>query len=385
MKPFYALFVTFALSFFSYQLAAQQPIKVAVFAPLYIDSAFDYDDYKLGIKNLPKYILPGLDFYNGVMMAVDSLKTEDKTVEVLFYDSKGNESIYSIIRKPEFENISMIIASFNNRNDVKPLADIALHRNIPLISSTYPNDGGVTENPFFVLLNTSLTTHIQEIHKYIQRNHATTNIIYAKRSGGLEDMLFSIFSNTNKTTAALPLTFKTIDLYDEFLAKDLVMQLDSTKQNLVICGSLNEAFGVNIVKALSANKNYVTTAVGMPTWDGLKELDRNNCSGINLVYTTSYNFPRNLPIIKSITHTYQSKLNARPSDMFFKGYESMYHFTSLLVAHPTDIVNYLSDKAFKVSNDFSIEPLKSKTDTSKVDYLENKKIYFIRKIDGIYK
>ena len=135
MKSFYVLFVAFAFLFVTQQVFAQQPIKVAVFAPIYIDSAFDYGDYKLGNKNLPKYMLPGLDFYNGVIMAVDSLKTEGKDVEVLFYDSKGSESIYTIIRKPEFENISMIIASFNNRNDVKPLADIALHRNIPLISA----------------------------------------------------------------------------------------------------------------------------------------------------------------------------------------------------------------------------------------------------------
>ncbi|MBC7651937.1 MAG: hypothetical protein H7101_09315, partial [Deinococcales bacterium] len=175
------------------------------------------------------------------------------------------------------------------------------------------------------------------------------------------------------------------DLYDDFSANDVVLQLDSTKQNLIICGSLNETFGINIVKALSANKNYVTTAVGMPTWDGLKELDKNNCGGINLVYSTSYNYPRNLPIIKNITQAYTRKLNARPSDMFFKGFESMYHFTSLLIAHRTNITNYLSDKAFRVSNDFVIEPLKSKTDPTKVDYLENKKIYFIRKIDGIYK
>ena len=224
MKPFYNLFVIVAFLFFSHQVAAQQPIKVAVFAPIYIDSAFDYGDYKLGNKNLPKYMLPGLDFYNGVMMAVDSLKTEGKDVEVLFYDSKGSESIYTIIRKPEFENISMIIASFNNRNDVKPLADIALHRNIPLISSTYPNDGGVTDNPFFVLLNTSLTTHIQEIYKYVQRNHPTANIVYVKRSGALEDMMFSMFSHANKLTASLSLKFKTINLYDDFLPKDLALQ-----------------------------------------------------------------------------------------------------------------------------------------------------------------
>ncbi|HEX6915966.1 MAG TPA: hypothetical protein VF145_12035, partial [Chitinophagaceae bacterium] len=44
-------------------------VKVAVLIPLYLDSAFHGTTYKLGNSNIPKYILPGLDFYNGVMMA----------------------------------------------------------------------------------------------------------------------------------------------------------------------------------------------------------------------------------------------------------------------------------------------------------------------------
>ncbi|MDI9365513.1 MAG: hypothetical protein QM541_11215 [Flavobacterium sp.] len=381
---FYCVF-TFLFSLFSFHVQAQQPLKVAVFAPIYTDSAFDGSNYKLGNNSLPKAILPGLEFYNGVMLAVDSLKAEGKSVEVLFYDSKGSESIYTIIRKPEFENIAMIIACFNNRNDVNPLADIALHRNIPIISATFPNDGGVTNNPFFVLINTALKTHIEEIHKYVQRNNSTNNIVYVKRKGTLEDMLFSIFWASNKKTASLPLKFKTIELNDNFTAENLNSQLDSIQQNLVICGSLNETFGINVVKSISSNKNYAATVVGMPTWDGLKELDKSDCNGVTLVYTTSYNFPRNSPIITNISQAYKNKFFARPSDMVLKGYESMYHFTSLLLAHPTDVINHLSDKAFKITNDFIIEPQTSATDSSKINYLENKKIYLIKKLNGMYK
>ena len=116
MKPLQYIFLFF-FSFFTIHLNAQEPLKIAVFAPIYLDTAFNGDNYKLNY-NLPKYILPGLEFYNGAMMAVDSLKTEGKELEILFYDSKGSESIYTIIRKPEFQNIGMIIACFNNRNDV---------------------------------------------------------------------------------------------------------------------------------------------------------------------------------------------------------------------------------------------------------------------------
>lgn len=51
-------------------------VRIAVVAPFYLDSAFNNYEYKLGNLNISKYFLTGLEFYNGVMMAVDSLQKE---------------------------------------------------------------------------------------------------------------------------------------------------------------------------------------------------------------------------------------------------------------------------------------------------------------------
>ena len=379
---FLSLFIV--ILFPALQLKAQQRLKVAVFAPIYLDSAFIGDDYKLGNANLPKNMLPGLDFYNGVMMAVDSLQAEGRDIDVLFYDSKGSESIYTIIRKPEFQGVNMIISAFNNRQDIKPLADIAQNRNIPLISSTYPNDGGVTNNPYFIMINTSLKTHVEDIYKYIQKNLSTSHIVYVKRKGQLEDLVQYYFREGGKTTAGVPLIYQTIDLPEPFTPQTLFNNLDSTLNNTIVCGSLNEPFGVKLVKTLAANKQYDCTVLGMPTWDGLKELDGYDCNGVNLIYTTPYNFIRTQPLAVNLSTNYKSQLNSRPSDMFFKGYESMYHFTSLLIKHPTDIMRFLSSKEFKLFNDFVIEPTQNGSDQP-IQYLENKKLYFIKKFNGVTK
>src|SRR6476646_3690632 len=70
------------------QTDTTKPLRICVLAPLYIDSAFDGYTYKLGTTNIPKYILPGLEFYNGVMMAVDHLQKENVNVEVWVHDTK---------------------------------------------------------------------------------------------------------------------------------------------------------------------------------------------------------------------------------------------------------------------------------------------------------
>ncbi len=363
---------------------AQQRLKVAVFAPVYMDSAFKGADYKLGLSNLPKNMLPGLDFYNGVMMAVDSLQSEDKNLDVLFYDSKGSESIYTIIRKPEFAGVNLIIAAFNNRQDIAPLAEIAQHRNIPLISSTYPNDGGVINNPYFVMINSSLKTHVEQIYKYVQKNFSSTHITYVKRKGQLEDLVQYYFRGAGKASSAAPFVYQTVDLNEPFTTQSLLSSLDSTSENTIICGSLNEAFGIKLVKTFAANGNYNCTVVGMPTWDGLKDLDGSDCNGVNIIYTTPYNFVRTQSTAVTLSSNYKTQLNGRPSDMFFKGYESMYHFCSLLIKHPKDIMEHLSEREPKLFNDFIIEPVKNGSDQS-IQYLENKKIYFIKKTNGVTK
>src|SRR4051812_9820934 len=56
--------------------------KVAIFVPLYLDSAFDASNSYRYDKSFPKFINPGLEFYEGVQLALDSLEKEDARLEV---------------------------------------------------------------------------------------------------------------------------------------------------------------------------------------------------------------------------------------------------------------------------------------------------------------
>ena len=363
--------------------AQEATTKIAVFAPLYLDSAFNGNNFKLGNTNLPKFLLPGLEFYNGVMMAIDSLNAEGVNAEVLIYDSKQSElAIQEILSKPELEGVSLIIASFNNRNEIKALAVFALSRNIALISETYPNDGGVTENPYFILVNSTLRTHIDALYKYLQRFHSTDNLIWIKRKGALEDMIQSFFTELQKKTPSLALRIKTVEMVDSLNQQTLLTSLDSNRNNVLICGSLNEPFGTAIVKTLADNKDYKGTVIGMPTWDGFKDLAKPEYKGIEIIYSSPYHFPRTDKIAISISNKYRNKFQARPSDQVFKGFESMYHFSKLLIKHKEAFLNNLSNKSFKVFNEFDIQPIRFKRDNPIPDYLENKKIYILKKLDG---
>jgi ABC-type branched-subunit amino acid transport system substrate-binding protein len=357
------------------------PLKVAVFAPVYLDTAFNGNNYLLGNNNLPKVVLPGLDFYNGIQLAIDSLNAEGQSLTVLFFDSKSNtQSVQEILQSNEMQDVAMIIASFNNRSDIKTLADFALQKQIPLISMTYPNDGGVKANPFFALVNPTLTTHVEGIFKYLQKNHPTDPIIYIRKTGALEDMIEGLFQDLNKKTPALPLKIRTVTATDSTNIASFNAIMDSTKTNIIFCGSLNENFGINLVKSAASNKSYKSILVGMPTWDGIKDLGK----GTEIVYSTPFNYNRIDKVAQQLNQNYRNKVAGRPSDMVFKGFEALYHFGKLLIKHQNNIINQLSDNSFKLFNEFDFVPIKAKGETIPT-YLENKRIYFVKKTDGVIK
>ncbi len=393
MKQTFSFCIAICLSVFFCSATprdSSKTVKVAIFTPLYIDSAFDGASYKLGNNFLPKNMIAGLDFYNGVMLAIDSLKTEGTNLEVQIYDTKSKtETLSKILLKPELQNASLMIAAFNNRTEIKPLADFAKQKQIPLLSATFPNDGGVTDNPYFLLVNSTLRTHCEGIYKYLQKYHATGNLVFFTRKGPVEKMVMSIFSDMSVNTPAIPLKYKTVELTDSFTYKQMVSYLDSTKQNIVICGTPNEAFGLRMVKGLVTYKNYPSVAIGMPTWDGIKDISKPGSvegKGLEIVYSSPYYFNRSDKAYISFLKKYQSKFFAKPNDWALKGFESMYHFSKLLLKHGSYFLGNLNDKEFRVFNEFDFDVVET-SDPSKLapDYLENKKLYFIKKQDGAVK
>ncbi len=187
-----------------------KPVKVAVFIPLYADDVFNGTSYILDKSNLPKNVLPGLEFYNGVMMAVDSLNAEGAKVEISIYDSKQtSRPLATLLRSAEFSNVGLIIAAITNPAELKLFSDQALTKNIPIISATYPNYVGVMANPFFVLLNSSFQGHLQGLFKHMQRYYSSQNIIAVSKKGGpAEDYVKTYISSLNKNTRSVPLKIK---------------------------------------------------------------------------------------------------------------------------------------------------------------------------------
>ena len=365
-----ALFVLLLSSFYKtnaqYNSSLQERKTIIVFIPLEIDGAFNGTDYILGNNNLPKTMLPGLDFYNGVLMAVDSLKKSSATFDIRIIDTKQkNNSLTTLLTDSSLQKPTLIISAVTNKADTKLIADFALAQQSPMVSAVFPNDAGVTNNPFFTVLNPTLKTQCEAIYNYIQTNFSKNTILYLKKKGATEDYIQNIIVDSNSKTSK---SFLNIDVTDSISFADIAPYLDSTKQNILLCGSLKESFGYSIVKLLNDNPAYKSTIIGMPTWDGEKSF---NVTNVEIIYASPFYFNGNEKLLKQLTAAYKLKYLGRPSDQFFKGFESMLYFTNGLLSKPTPVFNSIK-----------IMPVYNEDNKSQVDYFENKNLYFFRKQNG---
>lgn len=360
--------------------------KIAIFAPLYLDSAFDEtNEYRFAKNVFPKYINPGLEFYEGAQLALDSLEKELAPLEVYVYDTRSSsETLAQQLNKPEMNEVELIIthcASF----EIKQFAEAGAKRNIPVINVNLPNDGGVTNNPFYVVLNPTLRTQCEGIYKHLQKYYAVSPVVVFRKKGALEDRIKTYFDDFTRNTTTHTLNFKYVELTDSFTINQLKPYLDTLTQTTCVAGSLDENFGKRLVQQLAALKKqkYLNTIIGMPTWDGIN-FTKPEFKGAEITYSTPFYNPKTDKVSMSITNYFNKVMFARPSDMVFRGYEITWKYARLLMQYGKDLASNLSNKQNKVFTDLDIEPVISKQSMT-LDYFENKKLYFVKSQDGVLK
>jgi hypothetical protein len=380
------LFVTGASRAFA-QTHDSLKYHVAVFLPLYLDSAYDASGNYRFDQNFPKYLNPGLEFYEGLELAMDSLRKKNTALEITVYDTRSTKkSIQQMVEEPEFSKIQLILG-YVNATDLYELANAAKNREIPFINVNFPNDAAVSANPEFVILNSTLRAHCEALYKFIQRNWATANIFYVRRSLRDDDRLRSYFAEIEKNTSSVPLRMKFVNIDNTQDIRQVTSLMDSNSKTVVLIGSLDENFGKAIcAKLAQLAKSYPMKILGMPTWDAISDFNTPAYADLEIYYTTPFYINSADSLVSQIQQYYKSRFYSRPSDMVYRGYETTLHFGQLLEEHKGQLDGSVGERKFRVFNDFDIQPVFSQStqpgQSPTLRYLENKKLYFLKKVNG---
>lgn len=389
-KKFITAFVLLITGFCATDLYAQVDTikkaphyKVGIFAPLYLDSVFTKNTFRYR-QNIPRLIAPALDFVNGAQLALDSLQAGNDFIDASIYDTKSyKESVPDLIRNKKLDSLQLIIGSVKDAEYMQ-LAAFALQKNIPFISVTYPNDAGITANPFLVIMNSTLKAHCDAIYAYILQNHGTDKIYLCRQKGAQEDMVTGYFKSINEQDGKKLLPIEILDMEGNVNSSFLKSKLDSNRKSILIAASLDETFAYAIAKAgFELHKTYPLTLIGMPNWDNFSELyDKKKTPNFPVYYTTPYYNDKKDDFSRAVNAAYKRKFKGKAGDMVFKGYESVYMFTKLLAKNPVGFMNRINDRDVKVFCDYNFKAVRLTEDFAVPDYFENKHLYLVKILNG---
>lgn len=357
--------------------------NVAVFAPLYLDSVFA-TSLDIPGRTMPRYVLPGLEFYEGVQLALDSLEKQGVQLNVQVFDNKarGND-VPTVIRNRQLDAADLIIGAVSTP-ELKPLSDFAREKQINLVSATFPNDGGISENPFLLISNSTLRSHVEAIQDYVQKGFANKNILVIRRGSSFEA---SIAGNIKAAYERMRYDKKSrireVVWSDATTDAQLTQYLLADRPNICIITALDEAGAKSILRKLAMHKaTYPLHVFGMPTWDVMK-FKEPEFEGLTLYYSSPYYNDKTDVFSRYISEYFKRVYKSRPSDMAFKGFEQTWYFIKLLTQDGVYFNKDLNKPGNRVYTSFNFQPVYLDEEKDEVPaYFENKNIYIIQKGDS---
>lgn len=362
-------------------MPVQKTYKVAILAPLYLDSVFENGSLK-NDKSIPRFVMPGVDFVQGAMIALDTIQMNGKKVEARIFDSKSEKTpVTTLIRNRQLDGMDLIIGSVRNP-EYSYLAQFAVRNNIPFVSATYPNDGGIKKNPNLFIVNPTLKAHVDGIFSFLLQRHGTDNIYLVKQKN--DHRIENYFKAANSIDGKTLLKINTISLDSSISTYGLRNRIDTSKQVVIIGASLDETFSVKLADAIyPIQKNTPVFFMGMPNWDGFRSFYQKDAYTDFPIYFTSphYDGQKNA-YSEFLTDHYFQKYRAKPTDMAYKGFETTYYFTNILLNHNDNFIDNVNKDRYAPFHKFNFRPVFSNSADTIPDYYENQHLFVIKILNG---
>lgn len=128
-----------------------------------------------------------VEYYEGFLMAVDSLKEKGVSVDLFTYDTRNDDaSVKAILAKSEMKDMDIIFGPAYP-DQVKQVAGFAKKNNIRLVIPFTSKGNEVFNNPSIYQINTPQSYLYSEVYEHFCRKFTNANVIFLDPQDGDKD------------------------------------------------------------------------------------------------------------------------------------------------------------------------------------------------------
>lgn len=308
-------------------------VKVALLLPF---SAKDYPVFvDTLVEKMPVQISARseqfISFYEGVLLAVDSLKNQGYKVNLKVFDTERSaEKMYTMVDEIDRFHPDLIIGPVYG-SVYKALMDDLTNKNIPVIYPLSSRSEEFGVYPDFIQVNPSMKALTVAMSDWLREEAEEANLVCLNLTGNevshsdLEDIrLFKEYMHRigsmnfyDWNTSAVPLD-------------GLRLQLLPDRENIIILPTTKEAEVSKILPVLSAlTDGYRITVVGFLEWQAFTSVDHETYFKLNTkIFTYSYVDNTTEPA-KRFALKYRKYFYTEPNNLAYKAFDMSLYFIEL--------------------------------------------------------
>jgi hypothetical protein len=333
--------------------------RVALMIPLYLEQVAD----TLWADNLDPSKINDLapfrfiQYYQGFMLAADSLRQKGLNVEIYIYDVDQQVSKLSIVlQKPELKKMDLIVGPFF-KGSFSHAAEFARENKIPIINPLSARPDILQGNPYVFKLLPSVESQPALVAELVKREYSDHKIIFyvankIQNSELIGQFIQAIEQNDKTGKQRVTLVDYASDSIQGF--RDYASLL---KPNLVIIYADNEVLPASLLGKLSALKSdYRISVIGLPEWEKFTNIESGYLITLNTdVFMSSYidNYSDD---VKGFVQTFRAKYFDEPMNYAFSGFDAGYFFLSALLTYGKDFEGCINElRVPLIQNQFHFE------------------------------
>ena len=284
-----------------------------------------------------------VEFYEGALLAVDSMRKTGMKVNVWVYDVDDIDSgkTAAILAKPEFATMDLIIGPFSP-GPFDEIAEFANAHNIGIISPVSGANRVLFKNPMAVKALPSQSTQMEQLALHISTERKEDNIIMVTSGLLKEQKVCNLFSNEMNRLRGLE-GKDSIKINQGFSGIEAMLSHD--RMNVLVIPSTSQAFVTDLVRNLHGlAEKYQITVYGMPAWMDYDNLDFEYLEALHYHFASPYFIDYNAPVTKRFIVRYRAEFGGDPTSFAFAGYDVTLFFLQQLKSTGTGFVPVVTEQ-----------------------------------------
>jgi LysM repeat protein/ABC-type branched-subunit amino acid transport system substrate-binding protein len=270
---------------------------------------------------------PFLEFYGGLLIAVDSLKHAGHAIDLQVHDTGRDSARVAAIMEEVNRFAPHLVIGPVHANEYTWAAEQLANRDVPMIYPLSARPEGLGRFPGFVQVNAPAPALVEAMARWTAQRGQHARVIAIIPPPTVPRGEEADLTDRVRRYLAEGDTVMTVFHWDGDALPPLKELMHAGKENIVLFPTLDEAMASKLLPGLSALAGrYRVTVAGFPEWLKFTAVDEEVFFKLNLILFQPFHVNGESTGAAAFAGKYRTFFRADPSTMAYKGFDIALYF-----------------------------------------------------------